>query len=54
MVQKSKNYSQQVKLIRQQLVKCGFENGFTHEKTIRISKQLDRIITKCIKNQVND
>lgn len=54
MVENSVECTQKVKLIRQQLVKSGFENGFTHQKTVHISKRLDRIITKCIKQQLKN
>lgn len=46
------NYEQKIKTIRKKLEESGLENGFTHEKTVHISKKLDTIITQCIKEQV--
>lgn len=43
---------QKVNKMRQQLEKCGMKNGFTDEKTVHISKELDLIITKCTKQQI--
>lgn len=38
--------------MRQELQRCGMKNGFTHEKTVRISEQLDHIITNYTRKQL--
>lgn len=41
-----------IKQIRKELEKSGFEHGLTHQKTIAISKRLDRLITNQTKKQI--
>jgi len=33
-----------IELIRQEMIKCGMEQGFSAEKTIKISQQLDELL----------
>ena len=35
---------QQLELRRQMMIDCGLQYGFQNEKTIRLSRQLDRLI----------
>lgn len=42
---------QQIELIRNELHKLGLENGFTDEKTLSLSQQLDIIITEIAREQ---
>lgn len=46
------NSEMEIKQMRKKLEKCGFQHGFTHRKTVAISKQLDQLITKQTKKQI--
>ena len=42
---------QQLELRRQMMIDCGLQYGFLNEKTIRLSRQLDRLINLYEKQQ---
>lgn len=38
--------------LRKELIACGQKHGLNHEKTIKISKQLDKMVTICIERKL--
>lgn len=46
------DFEREIRETRKKLEESGMKHGFTHEKTIYISKELDTIITRCIKKEL--